>query len=65
MEIIDCPELSCRQPAEIISRWVLESTDGPIEHVMTRCLARHVFTPHTEMLARRESRVPRQRHRTG
>lgn len=42
---VACPEPGCTAPAEIIDRWVWNSTDGPMEHVRTRCLARHVFTP--------------------
>jgi hypothetical protein len=35
----------------MVDRWVLESTDGPIEHAKTRCLNGHVLTPLTAMLA--------------
>ena len=41
MEIVCCP--SCDQPAEIVWRTQLLSTDGPIEHVSVRCLIGHVF----------------------
>lgn len=41
MEIVYCP--SCGQPAEIVWRTHLFSTDGPIEHVSVRCLIGHVF----------------------
>jgi hypothetical protein len=42
-EIVDCPgELEsgdrCGSIAEIVGRYVLDSTDGPVEHVNTRCL---------------------------
>lgn len=49
MEITNCPQINaetderCNMPAEIIDRYALESTDGPIEHVSTRCLGRHVL----------------------
>jgi hypothetical protein len=36
LELINCPE--CGLPAEIIDRVMLPSTDGPIEHVKTRCV---------------------------
>lgn len=40
-ELTSCPE--CENVAEIIDRFVLESTDGPIEHVRVRCLSDHHF----------------------
>ncbi len=48
-EIIACPELvppentQCDVPGEITGRYVLESTDGPIEHIRTKCLAGHAL----------------------
>jgi hypothetical protein len=45
-----CPE--CGQPAEIWDRRVLGSTDGPIEHVRVRCVAKHVMFMPAEYLAR-------------
>lgn len=42
MEFVDCPE--CGLPAEVRDRFVLESTDGPIEHVKTQCVKRHCLT---------------------
>jgi hypothetical protein len=36
LELTDCPE--CGAPAEIIDTFVLPSTDGPVEHVKTRCV---------------------------
>ena len=41
MDIVCCP--SCGQPAEVIWRAHLCSTDGAIEHVKLFCLAQHVF----------------------
>ena len=41
MDIVCCP--SCDQPAEIVWRTHLCSTDGAIEHVKLRCLAQHVL----------------------
>lgn len=50
MEIVVCAEPGCGTTAEIVDRWVLESTDGPIEHARTRCLDGHVLTSQTERL---------------
>jgi len=41
MEIVDCP--SCALPAEVESSAVLESTDGPVEHLRIRCVLEHRF----------------------
>jgi hypothetical protein len=38
-----CPE--CELPAEILDRFSLNSTDGPVEHLKIRCLGGHWFTP--------------------
>lgn len=43
MQIIGCPEDGCDMPSEVIARQVLESTDGPVEHVKIRCLAGHWY----------------------
>lgn len=40
-ELTSCPQ--CGAPAEITRRDVLESTDGPVEHVGLGCVQRHVF----------------------
>ncbi len=42
--IAHCPEPRCTAPAAVEDRWLWDSSDGPIEHVRTRCLSRHVFT---------------------
>lgn len=42
--LVRCPDLDCGQPAEVIDAWWWRSTDGPVAHVRTRCLARHTFT---------------------
>jgi hypothetical protein len=39
-----CPEAGCREPAEIIDRFAMDSTDGPIVHIKTRCSTGHWFT---------------------
>ena len=36
-----CPQ--CDQIAEVVDRDVLPSTDGPVEHVHVRCVAKHRF----------------------
>jgi hypothetical protein len=42
LELTTCPE--CGAPAEVIKRFVLSSTDGPVEHVKTRCVTGPWFT---------------------
>lgn len=44
-DLVQCPDPDCQAPAEIVDRWTWASTGGPLEHVRTCCLARHVFTP--------------------
>lgn len=48
MELVWCPE--CGQVAQVEARDVWESTDGPVEHVRVRCLARHLFLMPAEWL---------------
>ena len=43
-ELIACPERGCGVPAGVVDRFVLASTDGPVEHVRTWCLEGHGFT---------------------
>jgi hypothetical protein len=43
MELVRCPQ--CESPAEIIDRFTLGGTGGPLEHVKTRCADGHWFTP--------------------
>jgi len=50
MDTTTCPE--CGAPAEVTDRFVLESTDGPIEHVRLQCAGLHWFLMSTESLAR-------------
>ena len=49
MDYALCPQ--CDLPAEVIDRFSLSSTDGPIAHVKTACLAGHVFTPPADDVA--------------
>lgn len=55
-----CPE--CGEPARVESRFVLESTDGPIEHCKVRCPHGHWFLLPVSMLA--DSRFGRSRARS-
>ena len=41
MEWTQCPQ--CGLLAEVVDRDVWPSTDGPVEHVHVRCVARHRF----------------------
>jgi hypothetical protein len=50
MDLTTCPE--CAAPAEVTDRAVLESTDGPIEHVRVVCVQRHWFLLSTATLDR-------------
>jgi len=50
LDLTVCPEADCSSPAEILDRSALQSTDGPIEHVRTRCLNRHHFLLPAERL---------------
>lgn len=57
LEIVGCPE--CAAPAEVADRFVLESTDGPIEHAFVTCTERHRFTVLVERMASRTGGRPR------
>lgn len=48
LDLVACP--ACAAPAEIVERFVLDSTDGPIEHATVRCSERHRFTVLVERL---------------
>ena len=41
LDLVVCPE--CAAPAEVVDRFALPGTDGPVEHVKVRCLVRHWF----------------------
>jgi hypothetical protein len=43
-QIVECPEPGCQVAAEVVSRWVWPSTDGPVEHVKLYCVAGHART---------------------
>lgn len=58
IDLVGCP--ACTAPAEIVDRYVLESTDGPIEHATVVCASRHRFTVLVERMA-----TPRRWARSG
>jgi hypothetical protein len=37
-------------PAEVLDRFTLQSTNGPVEHLKTLCARGHVLTPTTGMM---------------
>lgn len=41
LDLVACP--MCGQVAEVLHRYDLDSTDGPVPHVQTRCVQRHHF----------------------
>jgi hypothetical protein len=51
LEIVGCPE--CAAPAEVVDRFLLESTDGPLEHAIVTCTERHRFTVLVQRFATR------------
>ena len=50
LDLTVCPEAGCSSPAEIFDREALQSTDGPTDHVRTRCLNQHHFLLPAERL---------------
>ncbi len=50
LDLAGCPE--CAAPAEILDRFELPSTDGPVEHVTVACVNRHRFTMDAARLPR-------------
>ena len=55
---LDCPAYldehrigRCGLPAEVQCRFILDSTDGPLESAMIRCPAGHVFNGPIEFLS--------------
>ena len=48
IETTTCPDPECQAPAEVLDQFDLASTDGPIEHIRTRCVIGHIFTVATD-----------------
>ena len=48
LDLVVCPE--CAAPAQVVDRFDLAGTDGPVEHVKVQCLSRHWFTLPTAAL---------------
>lgn len=44
LEFTACPDLDCQAPAEVVDRYAVESTAGPVVHVATVCVRRHHYT---------------------
>lgn len=44
---------TCGAPSEVLDRYVLDSTDGPIEHIKVVCVRRHWYTVAVERRATR------------
>jgi hypothetical protein len=57
MDFTTCPD--CGAQAEVVDRFVLESTDGPIDHAKVRCIDGHWFLLPIEALARAHARLSR------
>lgn len=49
LDLAGCPE--CDAPAEVVDRFVLDSPDGPVEHVTVQCVRRHRFVMLTDPMA--------------
>lgn len=41
MDFCECPEEGCGMIAMIAERYILESTDGPVEHARLGCVVGH------------------------
>jgi hypothetical protein len=48
LDLVGCPE--CNASAEVVDRFVLTSTDGPVEHVKVHCINRHWHTAAADTL---------------
>jgi hypothetical protein len=59
LQLIACPDPTCQAPARIVGRWSWGSSDGPVEHVKTRCERGHWFTPTADSLHLRVDQVER------
>ena len=50
---VDCPQ--CGLPAQIVDRFTLGGSPGPVEHVKIVCIVGHWFTPPIDRLLRLRS----------
>ena len=50
---IACPDPACGAPALAADRWTWPSTEGPVEHVETRCDRGHWYTVPVDWLTGR------------
>ena len=57
MDLTTCPD--CAAPAEVLDRFVLESTAGPVDHARVRCVRGHWFLLSIDALARAHARLSR------
>jgi hypothetical protein len=58
LAFLDCPAgpddeylARCGLPAEVLRRFIMESTSGPLESVMIKCPAGHSFIAPVEFLS--------------
>jgi hypothetical protein len=56
LQLVGCPQ--CSAPAEITDGFVLESTSGPVEHLIVCCVRRHRFTLTSDHLPADQRREP-------
>jgi hypothetical protein len=43
LSLVPCPDPACDAPAEVTDRVTMQSTSGPVDHMRTQCLHRHIF----------------------
>ena len=56
VDLTSCPD--CGAPADVTERFVLESTDGPVEHARVHCAGGHWFLLSVASLQRSRRRQP-------
>jgi hypothetical protein len=64
LAFLDCPAwlddeylARCGLPAEVLRRFIIDSTGGPLESVMIKCPARHSFIAPIEFLSLESNRA--------
>ena len=62
---VTCPDSACHAPAEILDRYPIGSTSGPMEHVRTYCVRRHIFVLPTDRVPGAIGSVPSRVNRRG